>query len=388
MGPKRDLLRQWTDAARANGLHWGAAFHHEYTWWWYQTAFGSDATGPKAGSRTTAISRSPTAWASGGKATTRAALHRRPPRYAGLDVEFAPAKGIFTNHQDYAKWYATWWALRMMDVIENYDPDFIYTDGNSTQPFSALKSGTGMKSDAAQRVLPTTSIARSRARQGRHLRHREIQPDSARHRQHAGGPIPGDIKTDQPWIGETAVGDWFYRPGFVCDSGAVIHYLLENASRDGATAIYVSQLPDGSLDEGSRADAQGDRRVDARQRRRHLRQQGLGPPRRGRHRDGKLRVAPDGKLGRRHADFRFAPRDFRFTVGKDGALYAFCMTVPAAGAELKITSLGTDAGLLPEPIRSVRLLGSSTTLEWRQRADGLAITCPAGCRSAQRSVSG
>ena len=92
--------------------------------------------------------------------------------------------------------------------------------------------------------------------------------------------------------------------------------------------------------------------------------------------DGKLRVAPNGKLGRRHADFRFGPRDFRFTVGRDGALYAFCMTVPAAGAELKITALGTDTGLRSASIRSVKLLGSDATLEWRQRADGLTITCP------------
>ena len=44
--------------------------------------------------------------------------------------------------------------------------------------------------------------------------------------------------------------------------------------------------------------------------------------------DGKLRVAPGGKLGQRHADFRFTTRDFRFTVGSDGCLYAFCMAVP------------------------------------------------------------
>ena len=92
--------------------------------------------------------------------------------------------------------------------------------------------------------------------------------------------------------------------------------------------------------------------------------------------DGKLRVAPNGKLGRRHADFRFGARDFRFTMGKDGALYAFCMTVPAPGTELKIVSLGTGAGLLSTPIRSVKLLGSGATLEWRQRTDGLTITCP------------
>jgi len=37
-------------------------------------------------------------------------------------------------------------------VIENYDPDFIYTDGDSTR-VSGLKSGTGYKADGIQRVL-------------------------------------------------------------------------------------------------------------------------------------------------------------------------------------------------------------------------------------------
>ncbi len=62
-------------------------------------------------------------------------------------------KGIFVNHLEFAHWYATWWALRILDVIENYDPDFIYTDGNSTQPFSGDMSGSGYKCDAMQRVL-------------------------------------------------------------------------------------------------------------------------------------------------------------------------------------------------------------------------------------------
>ena len=56
-----------------------------------------------------------------------------------------PTPGVFTNHLPYAKWYATQWALRMMDVVNQYDPDFIYTDGTDQQPFSG--SGTGSSLD-------------------------------------------------------------------------------------------------------------------------------------------------------------------------------------------------------------------------------------------------
>jgi alpha-L-fucosidase len=52
------------------------------------------------------------------------------------------------------------------------------------------------------------------------------------------------------------------------------------------------------------------------------------------------------------------------------------MTVPPAGTELKIVSLGTDAKLLSSPIQSVALLGSGQKIEWSQRDGGLFITLP------------
>jgi alpha-L-fucosidase len=379
LGPKRDLLREWTDAARQAHMRYGVAFHHEYTWWWYQTAFGSDPTGPRAGvpyDGNLTLEDGKGKWWEGYDPRLLYTINLR--EYQGLDVEFAPAKGIFQNHQEYAKWYATWWALRIMDVIENYDPDFIYTDGNSTQPFSGLKSGTGMKADAMQRVL---------AHYFNHTLQKrgsidtfgivKFSPPRKGVVNTQEGSIPANIKMDQPWIGETAVGDWFYSPGFVYDAGAVVRYLLENAARDGATAICVSQLPDGSLDEDSTkmlADIGQWMKVNG---------EGIYGSRawtklgEGEIVNGKLKVAPNGKLGKRHADFTFGPTDFRFTVGKDGALYAWCMTVPAPGSTLSIKSLGTAAGLLMEPVKSVTLLGGTAPVQWKQEAEGLTIQCPA-----------
>ncbi len=43
---------------------------------------------------------------------------------------------------------------------------------------------------------------------------------------------PTGIKTDQPWIGEVPIGDWFYANGFNYNPGMVIRYLLECVSRD------------------------------------------------------------------------------------------------------------------------------------------------------------
>ena len=48
-GAKRDTMAEWTNALRSLGMHFGVAFHHEYSWWFTQPDFLSDSSGPFAG---------------------------------------------------------------------------------------------------------------------------------------------------------------------------------------------------------------------------------------------------------------------------------------------------------------------------------------------------
>jgi len=74
---------------------------------------------------------------------------------------------------------------------------------------------------------------------------------------------------------------------------------------------------------------------------------------------------------------QFGPADFRFTQGKDGSVYVFALSVPQPGAEVMIVSLGTGAGLLSAPVKSVSLLGSGEDLIWSQNTEALVVKCPA-----------
>jgi alpha-L-fucosidase len=135
-------------------------------------------------------------------------------------------------------------------------------------------------------------------------------------------------------------------------------------------------LPDGSIDEGSQKML---KEVGVWMRRNGKAVYGSHAwtiPGEGETVNGKLKMLPGGKLERRHADFKFDSEDFRFTVGKNGALYAFCMTVPTSGTQLKIKSLGKEAKYLNKTIKTVKLLGFDGELKWKQEADGLVITCP------------
>jgi alpha-L-fucosidase len=91
---------------------------------------------------------------------------------------------------------------------------------------------------------------------------------------------------------------------------------------------------------------------------------------------GRPTLSPTGKIGARQASAKFTPQDFRFTAGRDGSVYAFCLTVPEPGTPLRIASLGTNARPGGGVVKSVGLLSSTAPLDWRQQADGLRIKCP------------
>ena len=154
---------------------------------------------------------------------------------------------------------------------------------------------------------------------------------------------------------------------------AIIRFLLECVSRDGCYAVSIPIRPDGSLEPacvkmldevGRWMKINGDGIYGSKA----WIKFGEGKVQK----DGKIRSMPTGNIGKKQAEFTFESDDFRFTQGKDGAIYAFCMTVPESGTDLKIKSLGTNAA----KVKSVRILGSNKKINWKQLVDGLSITCP------------
>ena len=392
LGGHRDILGEWRTAIRTHpDMRFGVAFHHEYSWWWWQSCYRSDTTNaqgklgaPYDGNLTTNYNGTGQWWGTA-PLDLRKLYLTNMREYAGIynNMDYKGynlPSGIFGNHLDYAHWYASWWALRMMDVIENYDPDFIYTDGNSTQPFSGYMSGTGYKADAMQRVL-AHYFNRTLARRGTldTFGIVKFNPNNKGIVNTFENNYPANIKTDQPWIGEVPVGDWFYNTGFNYNPNMVIRYLLECVSRDGAAAICIALRPDGSLDPGSVTQLQGVGNW------MNINSAGIyGSKAWVKYGEGSNNQAT-GAL-KNQASQTFTNGDFRYTVGADGYLYAYCMTVPAGGAQLTLLSLGTSDGNLAAPITSVALLGSNNAPVWNQTANDLNITCPASMSGFQTSV--
>ena len=378
MGPKRDLLGEWVQAVRKAGMYYGITFHHEYTWWWWESAFRSDSAGAYAGipyDGWLVYAQPSGQWWEAYDLRMLYGPNFREYRGIGTN-RYAPGRGIFSNHREYARWYMTNWALRILDAINKYDPDFIYTDGNDTQPFSGKKSGTGYKSNAAQRVI-ASYYNQAIGRRGKadvfsivkfHPAGRRGIVTTFENR------FPKEIKTDQAWIGENPVGDWYYGPAYVYDAGAVIRFLLECVSRDGCYAVSIPIRPDGSPEpacEQMLRDIGDWMKING---------PGIYGSKAwktwGEGKEDNPQTMPSGKIDRKLADATFGDGDFRFTEGKDGRLYVYCMTTPVAGAKLSVVSLGKNAGLTDRPIQSVELLGYEGKLQWEHNAGALQIVFP------------
>ena len=382
IGPKRDLLKEWADACRKHDMNYGVTFHHEYTWWWWQTAFGSDTEGEYAGvpyDGHLTLEDGKGQWWEGydPRLLYGVDLREYESVVENMFTGWSPPKpGIISNHLDYAQWYVTQWALRIMDVVANYDPDFIYTDGTVQGPFTGDGTGTFYKSNAMQTVMADYY--------NRTLKNRgEVNTFSIiKFRKPTNGSVtteefgfPDHINTSQPWIRETPVGDWFYAPGFVYNPDMMIHLIIEAISRDGNAAINICLRPDGSIEEEcvKMLEAVGEWMAingEAVYGSKAWTTLGEGEIIR-----GKLKSQPGGKLGKHHAEFPFNAQDIRFTVGKNGSIYAFCMAAPEPGQTLRIQSMGKAAGHLPEA-KEVSLLGYEGKLEWKQTNEALEIVCP------------
>lgn len=387
IGPKRDMLREWADACRDQGMRYGVTFHHEYTWWWWQTAFQSDTKGEKAGvpyDGNLTLKDGKGEWWEGYDPRLLYGVNLREYETVAERANSPwspPNAGIFWRHLDYAKWFATQWALRIMDVTANYDPDFIYTDGTVEGPFTGDGTGTGYKCNAMQTVM-ADYYNRQLKKRGRvdgfsiiKFRH---PTNGAVNTAEFG--FPDTINISQPWIREAPVGDWFYAPGFTYDSGSVIRFIIEAVCRDGNAALNIPMRPDGSLDEecermleevGEWMKVNGQAIYGSRA------WNVLGE---GEMKNGHLRKLPGGGLGKHHKDFRFTSQDIRFTVGKDGALYALLMALPRPGETITIKSLGLHV----QKVNRVVMLGSKTHLKWTQTNEDLTISVPdrLPCRSS------
>jgi alpha-L-fucosidase len=341
MGPKRDVVGEWQQAARKHGLRFGVSEHLGASYTWFQPSHGADRTGPLAG-----------------------------VPYDGADPKFwdlyhprhnEPFGGPKFWYSTDPQWHQTWFR-RIRDLVDRYQPDLLYTDGGI--PF-----GTVGRSLVAHFYNTNTQ---------RHGGRLEAVYNCKK--TGSGEFIDGSCVQDVerggmteihplPWQTDTSTADWFYsdvhnprtRPKTAPE---IIHVLADIVSKNGNLLLNVVQYADGSLPPESASlldELAAWMRVNGES------IHGTRPWKT--HGEGPTVVAG----GHMKESFAFTAEDIRFTT-KAGAVYAIVLGVPTT--DVRITALGQSSKHAGKSLAGVTLLGSTEKLAWSQVSDALVIKRP------------
>ena len=331
IGPKRDIVRLWQDAAKAHGLPFGLSEHLGASFNWFGVNKGRDKIGPYAGVPY-----------DGNEASSEALYYRNE----GYSLE----KGWYTDNEEF-HWH---WFARIKDVIDKYQPDLLYSDGGV--PFGEV----GLRIIAH---LYNTSAAHHGGVNQAVYNQKDTDPQV-----YTVGVL--DIERGQrediaehPWQTDTSVGDWFYNVKDVYKTPRqVLETLVDIVSKNGNLVLNIPQRPDGTIDDECEY---------------LLKQMAAWMPANGEGLFGSRpwTVSGEGaaaaKAGAFHeAAVEWSPADFRFTR-KGETLYAYQMRWPEDGRAV-LRSLAS--GKAPR-VTGVRLLGQGS-LTFEQTGDGLAIPLP------------
>lgn len=258
VGPKRDIVGELFTEARKHDFRTGMAFHADYSLWWFQTAFGADKTGPKAGVPYDAATRSK----EDGKGKWWEGLD--PKDLYGIDLQaetlpgqnirdgfFTPVRDLFVDpaNRKFAEAYTLKWFRRVKQFVDDYDPDMLYTDG--TEPFTGSGTAKGVISDATVKAVAHMYNRRAAKNSGEVDCMAVIKGGpritgiAAPHENGYTGPIKRD-----PWVWENTLGEWFFEDNTLYDSRSMIFQMIEAIARDGNFNLNIGLTPEGELEPG------------------------------------------------------------------------------------------------------------------------------------------
>jgi len=342
MGPHKDIVGLWREAASRHGLRFGVTEHLARTYSWFNVNKFADKAGPYAG----------------------VLYDGANPAYADLCL---PPHGDTTDAYPYSPpdWWKKQWFQRIRDLVEQHEPDFLYTDG--AVPFGEV--GRRLVADFYNRNAQRHGGQNEAVYTTKHF--------TDEHRLSYGEYVEGigvlDMERgvvagtrDLPWQTDTCIGDWFYDRRVVYKTAAhVIRMLVDIVSKNGNLLLNFPLRPDGTLDDESQYVVEGIGRWMATNGQaiygsRPWRTFGEGPTQSG---------------GRQfdEAEQSWTAQDSRF-VRQGDTVYAFQMAWPT-NRQAMIQSLKLDSGTR---VKNLRLVGHDGTVSWRQTIHGLHVDLPAG----------
>jgi alpha-L-fucosidase len=339
MGPKKDIVGIWRDAARKQGLRFGVSEHLWISYKWWAVNHGADKTGPLAGVPYDGVD----------------------PKFEDLYHDADCARFVDKldwNDDGIPESWKRHYLDRMTDLIDKYQPDFLYTDGHLPFEEYGMKMVAHLYNVSAQLHGGLTEAVYTS----------KEETDCAIGTcllDHERGVTEGIAK--DPWQTDTCIGQWHYKRGQQYKSAKkVIDLLVDIVSKNGNLLLNFPLPNSGELDaeevkvlEGITAwmtiNSEGIYST------RPWKIYGEGPSTQAKVKTGNFNEDQQKDL---------TAEDVRFTT-KGNLLYAFVMGWPANEATIK--ALGEN---FEQKIKRVELLGCPGEVKWWQESAGLKLAMP------------
>ena len=362
IGPHRDILQEWADAARKNGLPLGISFHADHAWLFYEPSCRYDLSGNRIGEPYDGT-------------LTKAGLDPQQ-----LYAQNHPlSRGSWANGMIHQQWewgngaaqpseeFCTNFYNRTLDAINRYSPDLLYFDA-TVLPFYPLN-------DVGLRIAAHFYNHNMSEHKGKNeaVIFGKILNDQQRE------AIVWDVErgapnqiVDRPWQSCSCIGGWHYNTeiyenGRYKSAATVVKLLVDIVSKNGNFLLNVPLRGDGTFDEKEKAildefGAWMRQNSEAIYDTRPWIRFGEGPIA-----DSTIKLNAQGfnEGSYNKAD----SREIRFTQ-KGKTLYATALAWPA-DSRLVIRSLGSTT----QRVKSVSLLGHGK-VRFTQSADSLIVNLP------------
>jgi alpha-L-fucosidase len=323
MGPHRDTLKEWKAAARKHGLKFGVSTHL----YWSPRFFNSARKYQKEGT----------------------------PEWSLFNMDYSA-----TEYASQDSWNEHWFA-RCWEIIEKYDPDLF----NNDSPYPKIGSGKGLGIKLFTDYV-NKDLKENGGKQDVILSFKDSKANKAAFTYNLERGSAADIEPE-PWMWATDLsGNWFYRDGAVnrMSIPVMVGNAIDSISKNGVVMLNIALKGDGTIPDNQMDYLNAFRDF------MHVNGEGIYGSR-------PWKVFGEGPLvinaGRGSENNKsWCQEDIRFTQ-KEGVLYAFVLAPPTGDIVIKTLKAG---GIYDGEIKTVSMLGSDESIQWKRAADGLVITLP------------
>lgn len=325
MGPKRDIVGELEKAYRAQGLRYMVAMHHAENWWFFPH------------------------W--------RPEFDTSDPRYAGLygeshNLEGPIGKEWFFDQSLPSRAFLKQWRTRLDEVVSCYSPDMIWFDFGICRidERTLAEFVADYYNGGADRLITYKDD---------HLPPNIAVLDFELGRE--------SKMTNYEWLTDSTVDDgcaWgFMNNAAYKGSAELVHYLIDNVSKNGYLLLNVGPKADGTFPDEAKS---------------IMRDMGNWLKVNGEaiygttpwfvSGEGSTQLQKGGAFNEGDKP-NYTAEDIRFTA-KGDSVYAIVLGRPTG--EVKITSFSNER-IYPGSVKSVCLLGSDEPISFKQNPDGLVI---------------